>query len=210
MAPILPWLIPAILSAGGSVWNNIQNRKQAHEQMAFQERMSSTAAQRSREDYERAGLNPALAYERTASSPGGAMANLEDPLSKGVHSALSARALMKDLQLADADIALKRSQATAADASQEQARTQAALNFKQTQLGQQMFAFNEAQQPVQLRIQAAQALVQELLGTQEALKIPGMRNTARHEEAMGRAGPIIGTARTLSEIIKGLGGVIRR
>lgn len=84
-------LASGVLGTTGQVLTNRSNQKIAREQMAFQERMSSTAAQRAVKDYELAGLNPALAYDRPASSPGGAGAVMGDAAGAGIATAQRAR-----------------------------------------------------------------------------------------------------------------------
>lgn len=59
---------------------NKSNKQMIREQMAFQERMSSTAYQRSMKDMKAAGLNPMLAYQKGgASSPSGASIAMQNP-----------------------------------------------------------------------------------------------------------------------------------
>lgn len=213
---MIPALIGGLLSAGAGVLSwygqreaNKRNEQMAREQMAFQERMSSSAAQRSVKDYEAAGLNPALAYDRPASSPAGSLSRGEDAIGKGVASAQSAKALRQSLEIArqqsQADLELKQSQVARNAAEGATAIVQGDLLQAQRRLAdvqipviQQQMKFGAIDQPFSTRQKAAAALLEEL-------KIPGAQNIAEMERRLGQLSPQLrfwlGNARTAASLM---------
>ena len=98
-------LAGGLIGRSGQSEANRINWKIAKAQMAFQEKMSSTAYQRAAKDLEAAGLNRILALGKPASSPAGAAATMlnENALlaqgtEKGISSALAATRLREEVK----------------------------------------------------------------------------------------------------------------
>lgn len=128
----------------GGLFQNRANRSMAREQMRFQERMSNTAIQRAVADYTAAGLNPALAYERGASSPAGSIAAMGNTLEAGLSKVLATKALEADLKVKNTQAAANAMSAgvMAEDIKKRQAdteltNTQKTLTNKQIELIEQ-------------------------------------------------------------------------
>jgi hypothetical protein len=90
-----PFTTSALIGAGASLLGgasrNSSQKAQAQAQMDFQERMSNTSYQRAMADMEKAGLNPILAYKQGgASTPAGAMAQIQDVMTPAVTTGLQA------------------------------------------------------------------------------------------------------------------------
>lgn len=138
----MAWPVAALIGAGADLLGgmigskgqssaNRSNERIAKENRAFQERMSSTAYQRSAKDLEAAGLNRILALGNSASTPGGAtavMQNTKAPLAKGIsqsaHTALAVRKVAAEVENIGANTELSRANTEGTQARTDLTRTQ--------------------------------------------------------------------------------------
>jgi len=124
-----PFTVPALIAGGASIIGGIlqstgqksankANKQIARENREFQERMSSTAYQRSAKDLEAAGLNRILALGSPASTPSGSVATMGNVMEgigaaipESVSSALAAKRATNEIALVRSQTGLNKTTA---------------------------------------------------------------------------------------------------
>lgn len=156
-------VLSGLLQDRGTRRQNRMNLQIAREQMAFQERMSSTAYQRSADDAEAAGLNRIIALGSPATTPSGAKAEMRNPQSgksqaarEAAHSALTLKQQIEAIQVAKnqarnllADTNLKGEQAIVAQGTDRNLRATNALIRQQTEESRARTNVSSAQAQIQ-------------------------------------------------------------
>ncbi len=186
---------PALIGAGAAVAGGLitskgqkdANRKNlqiAREQMQFQERMSSTAYQRSATDLEAAGLNRILALGKPASTPSGALATMQNEMAGLGGGVSDATASAMEAKMKREQMHLMWSQAGAQDAAAH----------RDTEQGRLAHAQREQLRTVNRRLEA------EILNITNQSNVSAQEARIRKNEADIYDSELGGTLRVMEKI----------
>lgn len=196
-APLAALAIPAAISAagaiGGALMGNRSNAREAQKNRDFQERMSSTALTRARNDMMNAGINPAqLANVGGASTPGGAVASMSaNPLEGGVSNARETLAAMENIKLVREQRKTTESQGGVNAANAIKLRSDAKQSEANARAADAAAGLAKSQKTQVDAMRPGAIQAQQLSNILAGLGIPGAYNDAQIERFIGPTGKAV-------------------
>lgn len=204
------WLAPVALGVGSlaaGLWTNAANAREAQRNRDFQERMSNTAHQREVRDMMAAGINPMLRHMGGSSTPAGAVAQMREPVSSAVATALEAKKLQADIELTQSQAQLIRTQTsdilqTAASGRLEKIRADADLSQLSLSQQREMLPLVLERARAEIEAMGSSARAQTARAVLDEAAAEGAGNLEDFERRIGEAGPWVRQLYHLIRLLK--------